>query len=142
MFGGGPRFDGLSDTSSPTLDFNGEQLAAQLEKLEALADTTGGNRLPPEEMMTTKAHAPSGELLARARGEREREAARRTMPNTPEEAPSRDTIPPPDEYDDRTMVGSTGQPPSPLGAQAGPTLPEWEDETTPVGDEHHRRHRR
>jgi serine/threonine protein kinase len=146
MFGEGPRFDMMSETSSPTLDFNGEQLAAQLEKLEALADTTGGNRLPPEEMMTTKAHAPSGELLARARGEREA-AAQRAMQAMPEEAPTRDTIPPPDaelraavpdEYDDRTMVGSTGQPPP----VAGHAPQEWEDETTPVGDEHARRHRR
>ncbi len=126
---GGPRFDIPSDTGGrATVDVGREaaELAAQM--LEPLAtDTTGGNRLPPEELLTTKAHAPSGELLARAR--REQEAAQRAMPSVPDEAPARDTIPPPDEYDDRTVVGGV------VGKVPPDPFAEWEDETTPVGDE-------
>jgi len=136
MFGG-PRFDLHADTSSPTLDFNGEQLAAQLDKLEALADTTGSNRLPPEELMTTKHAEPSGELLARAR---ERDAATAPRPREAVRPPvARDTIPPSDDYDDRTMIGGH--------TEDGPTPPvvgpqEWEDETTPIGDDRRKQGRR
>ena len=132
---GVPSFGETQDPTRSTLEYQGDpyELAAQLyppgatttdprmRGLEPLPpDTTDGHRLAPEELLTTKAHAPSGELLAKAR--REREAAAR---NASDEAPTRDTIPPESEYNDSTVVGGLPQPP------VRPS--EWEDDTTPIG---------
>ena len=134
---GAPSFTETQDPTDSTLEYQGDpyELAARLYPPGApttdprvrgleplLPDTTDGHRLAPEELLTTMAHAPSGELLAKAR--REREAAAR---NAAEEAPTRDTIPPESEYDDSTVVGGLPQPP------VRPS--EWEDDTTPIGGE-------
>ncbi len=130
MFGGPGFADAPQDMTRSTLEYTGDLNALAAQMLEPLSpDTTDGHRLAPEELMTTSMHAPSGELLARARRERDAPAPR-PMPDAPEEAPTRDTIPPADEYDDRTMVGSLDRPaPAPVAPE------EWEDETTPVGGE-------
>jgi serine/threonine protein kinase len=128
-----PSLDSPNDASRATLEYQGDlnALAAQLARmadLESLPADTSEGRLAPEELLTTKAHAPSNELIARSR--REREMATRPMPPVPDEAPAaRDTIPPVDDYDDRTVVGGAIAPRPPIAPQ------EWEDETTPAGGE-------
>jgi serine/threonine protein kinase len=127
-----PHDAAVLDPTRATLEYQGDpyELAAQLQRaLEPLGPDTSGNRLAPEEMLTTKANVPSSELLARARREREER----------DEAP-RDTIPPPADdddrpsYEDRTSVGGAPQPVVRSN--------EWEDETTPIGSEKKKQQRR
>jgi serine/threonine protein kinase len=74
--------------------------------------TTGQGRLPPEEMLATRNHTPSEELIARSR-ERDRQAR---------------AIAEHDEFAEQlsTMVGHAE-------AFEKPQVAQWEDETTPVG---------
>jgi serine/threonine protein kinase len=146
VFGDPPGVPGDDAVGNATHEFTGdprayfEQVARaqQLDQLEPAVLTTDASRLPPEELLTTKAHAPSDDLLARARRERAAQQA------AAEAEGPRDTQPPPqgflDDFDDEpaTMVGNLAQ----LGAVAPPVVSpprpapgpgDWEDETTPVG---------
>ncbi len=142
MYGAPPTasLDAAADLARATAEYRGE-LDAALAAMEGLETMDGGAdaRVLPEEMLTTKHHAPSTDLIARSRREVPRAGA--ALPATPSAAPraQHDTIPPADAYDDHTVVGGSGtHAPEPGSFRTN----EWEDETTPIGGEAGQRRRR
>ncbi|MFO0682738.1 MAG: protein kinase [Sandaracinus sp.] len=140
MYGAPPAasFDATLDLAKATAEYRGE-LDAALAAMEGLESFDAGpeGRVLPEEMLTTKHHAPSTDLLARSRRDAPRLGG---LPATPAEVPRAqpDTIPPPDAYDDHTVVGGSGtHAPEPGSFRAN----DWEDETTPIGGEARQRRR-